>query len=240
MILAAGRGQRMRPLTDTTPKPLLKVGGKALIEWHIERLADAGIVDIVVNHAWLGSCITQALGDGRRYGVRIRYSPEEPALETAGGIAHALTMLGDAPFLVVNGDTWCDWDPRQALTASRTLLSEGRQAWLLLAPNPPHHPQGDFCLDDDGNVSSPAPTIEHHAANGRADTLTFTGIGVYQPSLFGALPANRPAPLAPILRDAMARGQVLGRRFGGRWLDIGTPQRLYALDRQIGHARDNP
>lgn len=252
MILAAGRGQRMRPLTDTTPKPLLKVGGKALIEWHLERLARAGITDIVINHAWLGSCLTQALGNGKHHGVHIRYSAESPALETAGGIAHALHMLGEAPFLVINGDVWCNWNPHQAQEISQTLRAEEKQAWLLLAPNPAHHRQGDFCLDSSENVSSLAPNTRHDSPqrpnsacgndvtdtspavhNDDTNTLTFTGIGIYQPSLFAALPTNQPAPLAPILRNAMHKNQVIGQRFDGQWLDIGTPQRLEALNQQI-------
>lgn len=220
MILAAGRGERMRPLTDHTPKPLLEAGGKPLIVWHLERLARAGLRDIVVNHAWLGERIVQSLGDGSRWGVRIRYSAEAPqALETAGGIARALPLLGDAPFLVINGDIWCDWDPAAAADAARRLETERADAWLLLTDNPSHHPQGDFALSEDGRA----------IAEGK-ERLTFAGIGVYRPSLFAGLPAEAPAPLAPLLRAAMARGAVLAERHAGRWIDVGTPQRLNALD----------
>lgn len=220
MILAAGRGERMRPLTDHTPKPLLEAGGKPLIVWHLERLARAGLRDIVVNHAWLGERIVQSLGDGSRWGVRIRYSAEAPqALETAGGIARALPLLGDAPFLVINGDIWCDWDPAAAADAARRLETEHADAWLLLTDNPSHHPQGDFALSEDGRA----------IAEGK-ERLTFAGIGVYRPSLFAGLPAEAPAPLAPLLRAAMARGAVLAERHAGRWIDVGTPQRLNTLD----------
>jgi MurNAc alpha-1-phosphate uridylyltransferase len=219
MILAAGRGERMRPLTDTVPKPLLPAGGKPLIVWHIERLAAAGLRDIVINHAWLGANIERELGDGARWGVRIRYSPEAPqALETAGGIRQALPLLGDEPFLVVNGDIWCDWDPIQAPARARELAG---LAWLLLVDNPAHHPGGDFHLDAQGKVRDAEPR------------LTFSGIGIYRPELFGGLPAGEPARLAPLLRAAMERGQVAGVHHTGRWTDVGTPQRLAELDASL-------
>lgn len=224
MILAAGRGERMRPLTDTLPKPLLRAGGKPLIVWHIERLVRAGITDLVINHAWLGDRITEALGDGARFGARIRYSPENPALETAGGIAHALALLGTDPFLVINGDIWCDWDPAASRRISRELGST--HAWLLLAGNPAHHPDGDFCLGHDGRISLPA--------GADARTLTFAGIGVYRPELFAGTDPARPAPLAPLLRQAIESGKVKGERHAGLWMDIGTPQRLEALDLRLG------
>lgn len=215
MILAAGRGERMRPLTDHTPKPLLPVAGKPLIQYHIEALARAGIEDIVINVAHLGQQIIDALGDGRRFDVRIEYSREpEGALETGGGIAHALPLLGEAPFLVVNGDVWCDMDYASLFTPPAGL------AHLLLVPNPPHHPQGDFALHD-GQVSSEGEL-----------RYTFSGIGVYQPALFAECPAGA-FPLAPLLRTAMARQQVSGELFQGVWLDIGTPQRLTELDQQV-------
>lgn len=221
MILAAGRGERMRPLTDHTPKPLLAVAGKPLIGWHIERLAAAGIRDIVVNHAHLGHLIEQALGDGAHWGVRIRYSAEGEgrALETGGGIFRALPLLGASPFLVINGDVWCDAD-----LASLTL-AEGDLAQLLMVDNPTHHPRGDF-----------------HLANGRLSAtgeprLTFSGIGVYAPALFAGCEPGA-FPLAPLLREAMAAGRVGGRRHAGAWVDVGTPQRLaelaQALLRQSG------
>jgi len=221
MILAAGRGERMRPLTDRTPKPLLPAGGKPLAAWHIERLAAAGVRDLVVNHAWLGAQIEAALGNGSRWGVRIRYSPEAVALETAGGIARALPLLGDAPFLVVNGDVWCDWDPAGAQAVAARLDGRAASAWLLLVDNPAHHPGGDFVLRG-GKVF-----------DGGGDRLTFSGIGVYHPALFAGTAPDRPAPLAPLLRAAMARGAVLGERHAGAWTDVGTPQRLAELDARL-------
>lgn len=221
MILAAGRGERMRPLTDRLPKPMLAAGGKPLIAWHLERLAAAGLRDIVINHAWLGHEIERGLGDGGAYGVRIRYSPEETALETAGGIAQALPMLGDAPFLVINGDVWCDWDPAAARDVALRVPAAG--AWLLLVDNPVQHPAGDFLLAPDGHV---------HAQG--EPRLTFAGVGVYHPSLFAAVPRGTAAPLAPLLRQAMARGLVRGAHHLGRWTDVGTPQRLAALDAELG------
>lgn len=221
MILAAGRGERMRPLTDHTPKPLLEVGGKPLIVWHIERLVAAGFPDIVVNCAWLGERLQSALGDGRRYGARLQWSPEETALETAGGIARALPALGPDPFLVVNGDVWCDWDFRLAFDSAAALSAARAQAWLLLVDNPAHNEKGDFSLDPDGRVVlNPAPP----------QALTFSGIGVYSPLLFRGLSGNEPAPLGPLLRDALRGGSVIGARHAGQWMDIGTPERLQHLD----------
>jgi len=226
MILAAGRGERMRPLTDTTPKPLLEAGGKPLILWHIDRLIGAGITELVVNLSWLGPRIVAALGDGARFGARIRYSDEPSPLETAGGIANATDLLGEQPFLVINGDIWCDWDPSQAHDIARSLQAGREQAWLLLTRNPPHHPLGDFRLGTDGAVSDRDPCAPD-------DALTFTGIGIYRPDLFAGIGKGRPAPLAPLLRHAMEQGRVKGRRFTGQWIDIGTPQRLSALNRQL-------
>ncbi len=222
MILAAGRGERMRPLTDTLPKPMLPVGGTPLIVWHIRRLVAAGITDIVINHAWLGDRIEAALGDGSAYGARLRYSPEPQALETAGGIVQALPQLGDAPFLVVNGDVWCDWDPAGARAQADRLEAAQGQAWLLLVDNPEHHPAGDFHLHEDGAL---AP------AGGRR--LTYAGIGVYHPSLFAGLQAGVPARLAPLLVDAIARGTAHGARHEGTWVDVGTPRRLAELDARL-------
>ncbi|MCD0503219.1 N-acetylmuramate alpha-1-phosphate uridylyltransferase MurU [Bordetella petrii] len=222
MILAAGRGERMRPLTDHTPKPLLPAGGKPLIAWHLERLAAAGIRDVVINHAWLGEQLPAALGNGARYGLRIAYSPEPTALETAGGIAQALPLLGPRPFLVINGDIWCDWNPAQANGLAGALDSAQADAWLLLVNNPEHHPAGDFALSADQRVSPEG-----------APRLTFAGIGLYRPSLFAGLAAGTPAPLAPLLRQAMAGGKVLGAHHQGAWTDVGTPQRLAALDARL-------
>jgi MurNAc alpha-1-phosphate uridylyltransferase len=216
MLLAAGRGERMRPLTDHTPKPLLEVGGKALIVWHVERLAQAGIRELVVNHAHLGQMIEQALGDGAAWGLRIRYSAEGEgrALETGGGILRALPLLDDRPFLVVNADIWSD------IQFDRLVLPPDALAHLVLVDNPPHHPRGDF-----------------HLAAGRVHAhgeprLTFSGVGVYRPALFDGC-APGPFPLAPLLRTAMQAGRVSGEHYRGRWVDVGTPQRLVELDRAL-------
>jgi len=221
MILAAGRGERMRPLTDSTPKPLLEVGGKSLIAWHLERLARAGFRDIVINHAWLGGKIEAALGDGSRYGVRLVYSPEGEALETAGGIAQALPLLGDDPFLVVNGDVYCDFDVGRARTIATQMDVTQALAWLVLVPNPAHHPDGDFSLSC-GKVSGISRTCH-----------TFSGIGVYQSSLFAGISRGSKARLAPLLREAMEHGMVGGELHSGRWEDVGTPERLAQLDAEL-------
>ncbi len=225
MILAAGRGERMRPLTDRTPKPLLPVAGRPLIVWHVERLATAGFRDLVINHAHLGEQIEALLGDGDAWGLRIRYSPEPPgALETAGGIANALPLLGaEMPFLVINGDIFCDWNPARAAAA----LRPHDLAHLVLVPNPPQHPDGDFSLLE------PEVGADHTAFGGAGAMHTFAGIGVYRPALFAALSRGRPAKLAPLLRTAMAEGKVSGEVHRGRWVDVGTPQRLEVLDREM-------
>jgi MurNAc alpha-1-phosphate uridylyltransferase len=228
MILAAGRGERMRPLTDTLPKPLLPAGGKPLIAWHIERLVAAGMADIVINHAWLGDRLEAALGDGSRYGARIRYSREGTALETAGGIAHALHLLGEQPFLVINGDVWCDWDPAGAAAMARQIDGRPTLAWLLLVQNPDHHPAGDFHLTDDGTL-----------AQDGGQRLTFSGIGIYHPKLFAGIGPGTAARLAPLLRDAIGRHAVRGQRHAGRWVDVGTPERLAALDASLRPASDD-
>ena len=222
MILAAGRGERMRPLTDHTPKPLLPVGGKPLIVWHIERLRAAGFSELVINHAHLGHRLEDALGDGSAFGVRIAWSPEAIALETAGGIRHALPLLGDAPFVVVNGDVFCDADFAALRVAASTLRADGAVAHLLLVDNPDHHPEGDFQLASDGKVH---PQGAHR--------LTFSGLGAYHPTLFASLPDGTPAKLAPLLRESMASGRVTGALHTGHWIDVGTPQRLEALDRAL-------
>ena len=214
MILAAGRGERMRPLTDTTPKPLLHVCGKPLIVHHIEALASAGIRDLVINHAWLGERIEAALGDGADFGVRIKYSPEHPeALETGGGIFQALPLLGSEPFIVVNGDVMCDMDYCTLPTEPQGL------AHLILVPNPDHHPKGDFTLDNRLIRADGQPKY------------TFSGIGVYRPHLFAGCTAGK-FQLAPLLRRAMAENQVTGEVFKGFWRDIGTPQRLDELNQR--------
>ena len=211
MILAAGRGERMRPLTDTTPKPLLKAGGRHLIEYHLESLAAAGFDSVVINHAYLGDQIEKQLGDGRRYGLSIHYSAEGEALETGGGIFRALPLLGDAPFVVINGDVWTDYP------YARLRERPVERAHLVLVDNPPQHPQGDFVLEQ-GRV---------HAGEG--ERLTFSGIGLYHPALFDGCEDGAFA-LAPLLRGAMEKGAVSGEHYRGQWFDIGTPERLAQLD----------
>lgn len=215
MILAAGRGERMRPLTDHTPKPLLKVGGKPIIVWHLERLAKAGFSEIVVNHAHLGEQIEHALGNGSQWSLHIQYSPEKIALETAGGIANALPLLGQEPFLVVNGDVYTDIDFSQLALPSRAL------AHLVMVDNPPQHPMGDFSLN------------EGKLAKDGAAKLTFSGVGLYHPDLFQAVKQGQAAKLAPLLVTAMHEERVTGVRHMGEWHDIGTPERLAALNQQF-------
>ena len=213
MILAAGRGERMRPLTDNLPKPLLEVGGKMLIEYHLEKLKSAGISDVVINYAWLGEKIEQALGDGSRYGLNLYYSAEKEALETAGGIINALPLLGkNDAFVVINGDVYCDYD------ISNLPSSVSGLAHLLLVNNPLHNPQGDFVLTKSGEIEQ----------EGKAK-LTFSGIGVYHPDLFKDYAKGKLA-LAPVLRKAMEHHQVSGEFYQGIWHDIGTPERLSELD----------
>ncbi|VAW86837.1 Glucose-1-phosphate thymidylyltransferase [hydrothermal vent metagenome] len=215
MILAAGRGERMRPLTDVTPKPLLKVGGDYLIAYQLRSLVAVGITEIVINHAWLGEQLEQALGDGRQYGAQIRYSAEGAmGLETAGGIKHALPLLGDMPFVVVNGDVWSDFS-----FASLPKVPAGL-AHLVLVDNPLFHPEGDFSLQR-GQVRCDGER-----------KLTFSGIGVYRAELFESMSEGR-SPLAPLLRSAMVTGVVSGEYYGGRWVDVGTPARLKALDHEL-------
>lgn len=226
MILAAGRGERMRPLTDHCPKPLLPAGGKPLLQWHIEALAAVGIRQIVINHAHLGHLIESHFGNGESLGVQLHYSPEPIALETAGGIRQALHLLGNAPFLVVNGDVACDWPMQLALEIVEKWRA-GQLAHLVMVPNPAHNPKGDFALR--GNtVQPPAPD---EAA------WTFSGIGVYHPDLFKCLQAGQVAKLAPLLREAMAAGKVQGELFKGFWMDIGTPERLEELNQRLHSGR---
>lgn len=226
MILAAGRGERMRPLTDNTPKPLLKVGGEPLIGWHLKRLRSAGISEIVINHAWLGNQIEAALKDGSDYGVSLAYSAEgAQGLETAGGIATALPLLGDKPFLVVNGDVLTDMDFSVAEVCAERLRASGMLAHLWVVENPEHNLQGDFSLLDDGMVAS---------ASGGGRRVTFSGIGVYDPALFCGVPPGQPSKLAPVLRSAMDKGLVTGTLHEGLWLDVGTVDRLAEADRLAG------
>lgn len=222
MILAAGLGTRLRPLTDTLPKPLIEAGGKPLIGWHLERLAALGVREVVINHAWLGDVLERTLGDGQRYGVHIAYSREGlPPLETAGGIHRALPLLGDAPFLLVNGDIWADFDFAR-LPGVRAPLPADVDAHLVLVPNPDFHPRGDFHLDAAARVHATGEPLH-----------TFAGISVLRPQLFAALP-DGPYPLAPVLRAAMARGTVTGELHAGRWTDVGTPERLQQLRGELG------
>ncbi len=231
MILAAGRGERMRPITDKMPKPLLKVGGKPLIVWHLEGLAKAGFKEIVINHAHLGEQIEAALGNGAQWGVSIQYSPEKVALETAGGIANALHLLGDEPFLVVNGDTYTDFDfaVLTHLSAPSPLKGEGwgegevvqNLAHLVLVDNPPQHPQGDFAIEAD--------MLKHTGAQ----MLTFSGVGVYHPDLFRDIVKGEPAKLAPLLRKAIENKRATAQYYQGVWHDIGTPERLKQLDESL-------
>lgn len=212
MILAAGRGERMRPLTDVLPKPLLQLAGKPLIVHHIEALALAGIQDIVINHAWLGHLIEQQLGDGRQFGVHLTYSAEgATGLETAGGIKLALPWLGDQPFVVINGDISTDFDVASLLNQP----AKSALAHLVLVPNPPQHPLGDFGFDPQTGLVSSEGQV----------TFTFSGIGVYHPEFFRQVPAG-PQKLAPFLRHAMQAGAVTGQVYQGYWADIGTPARL--------------
>ena len=216
-ILAAGRGERMRPLTDHTPKPLLMAGAKPLIVWHLERLAAAGITEIVINHAHLGEQIEAALGNGAQWGLHIQYSPEPPgALETAGGIASALPLLGDQAFLVVNGDVYCDWDFKRAAQLA------GRSAHLVMVANPAHHAGGDFSLKG-----------EHVVYANSEQTLTYAGIAVFFPKFFAEVQPGTVMKLRPLLDTAIAAGTLTGERHDGRWVDVGTPQRLAALDLEL-------
>lgn len=214
MILAAGRGERMRELTLVTPKPLLSVAGKPLIEHHLQRLARAGVHEIVVNTSWLGEQIRDALGDGSRLGVSLRFTIEPERLDSGGGIFNALPLLGDAPFLLVNGDVWTDID-----LATLTLQRDTDLAMLVMVDNPEHHPRGDFVLDPGGRV---------HAEG--QPRLTYSGIAVVSPRLFENCQPGI-FPLAPLLRDAMQKDAVGGHYHRGEWLDVGTPERLAEASR---------
>lgn len=223
MILAAGKGERMRPLTDGRPKPMLPVAGKPLIEYHLERLGAAGVREFVINLGWHGSQIRDALGDGARWGVSVRYSEEGwPALESGGGILHALPLLGAAPFIVVNGDVYADY-PWPALVERARRLPAGDLAHLVLVPNPAHNPGGDFVLE------------QGRLGNGPAPRLTFSGISVHRPEFFeGCAPGH--FPLLPLWRRYAGEGRLGGERYAGRWSDVGTPQRLAELEQALGAA----
>ncbi len=237
MILAAGRGERMRPLTDVTPKPLLKVGGKPLIVWHLERLGKAGFTEIVINHAHLGQQIEDTLKDGAKWGLHIQYSPEKTALETAGGIANAMHLLTEngtksEPFLVVNGDTFTEFDfaslsqhiKSTALWANTRAASidiKNTRAHLVLVNNPPQHPNGDFAIAN-GLLKNTGEQM-----------LTFSGVGVYHPDLFADVVIGQPAKLAPLLRKAIDSNAATAEYYQGVWHDIGTPERLKNLDKLL-------
>ncbi|NOS98387.1 MAG: nucleotidyltransferase family protein [Methylotenera sp.] len=235
MILAAGRGERMRPLTDHTPKPLLKVGGKPLIVWHLERLAQAGFTEIVINHAHLGEQIEAALGNGAVWGVSIQYSPEKIALETAGGIANALHLLTEngtnaEPFLVVNGDVFTEIDFKNTAKNYKNIALEAnihagaggiKNVHLALVNNPPQHPQGDFSIQNGLLKNTGEPM------------LTFSGVGVYHPNLFAEIVKGEPAKLAPLLRKAIDNNRATAQYYQGVWHDIGTPERLKQLDESL-------
>ncbi len=213
MILAAGLGTRMGTLTDTTPKPLLRAGGKPLLQYHLEALARSGFRDVVINHARFGAQIEARFGVGKAFGLNIQYSAEgEAPLETAGGIRQALPLIGQEPFLVVNADVWTDFD--LACLHQRTPVA----AHLVLVPNPDHHPQGDFGLVGSQVIGLPQ--------------WTYSGIAVFQPRLFQHLKPGR-APLAPLLREAIGQGTVTGELFTGRWFDIGSVERLNQLDQSL-------
>ena len=216
MILAAGLGTRMRPLTDHCPKPLLTVAGKPLIVHHLERLAAAGITDIVINVSYRADQIVEALGDGRRFGVSLTFSHEATPLETAGGLRHALPALGDAPFLLLNGDVWSDID-----LATLPRLGDDL-AHLILVDNPVHHARGDFALDENGRVRLDG-----------AACLTYAGLAILDPALVAGLPDDVPAKLAPLLREAIVEDRVGGTHHRGGWVDVGTPERLATLDEHL-------
>jgi MurNAc alpha-1-phosphate uridylyltransferase len=220
MILAAGRGERLRPLTDTVPKAMVQAGGKPLIAWHLERLAAAGYQEVVVNVSHLAERITEGLGDGARYGLRIRYSRERDPLETAGGIAYAGALLGDAPFLLVNADVYCEID--FARLRSTSLALGARLAHLVLVPNPAHRASGDFSLEADGSIG-----------NGERARYTYAGIAVMSPALVAGVGAGEKAPLAPLLRAAAERKLLSGELYRGRWSDVGTRERLAQLEAEL-------
>ena len=240
MILAAGRGERMQPLTDHTPKPLLKVGGKPLIVWHLERLTKAGFKEIVINHAHLGEQIEQALGNGADWGLHIQYSPEKVALETAGGIANALHLLTEngaknEPFLVINGDTFTEIDFKNTEKDFKSIALQPsihagaghalKLAHLVLVDNPPQHPNGDFAIANG--------MLINEGDKNNLGMLTFSGVGVYHPDLFAEVTKGQPAKLAPLLRKAIEGNAATAQYYQGVWHDIGTPARLKNLEESL-------
>lgn len=261
MILAAGRGERMRPLTDSLPKPLLLAGGRPLIAWHLAKLARVGIRDVVINHAWLGDRIEAALGDGSAFGLHIRYSPEANALETAGGIAQALPLLVDddrdnQPILTISADVFSDFDFGRASTIALQMDACQSSCWCVMVRNPAHHGGGDFRLDGgrlglavssgagaapDGvrpvtsDVTSDATSDNRAGRGATADTLTYAGVGLFRPHLFRDIERGKKLALRPILDREIAAGRAAGERHDGLWSDIGTPQRLMEIDRLLAH-----
>lgn len=222
MILAAGRGERMRPLTDSLPKPLLRVGGKPLIVWQLERLAAAGVTGIVINHAHLGHLMEEALGDGRRFGVDIAYSHEAEALETAGGVANAMHLLGGEPFAVLSADIYTNYDYRHLARIGQSLLMHNRLGHLVLVDNPPFHPQGDFALDAD-RVIRDGPR-----------RYTYANIGVFRPEFFAGVSPGSKAAMLPLMLSAIDVLRLGGERYLGIWDNIGSPAQLESLDRRLG------
>ncbi|AZG74380.1 N-acetylmuramate alpha-1-phosphate uridylyltransferase MurU [Shewanella livingstonensis] len=220
MILAAGRGERLRPLTDSLPKPLVSVADKPLIEYHLEKLALLGVAEVVINQAWLGHKLPQMLGDGSRWGMNISYSEETTALETAGGIKQALPMLGNEPFLVINGDIFIDYLPDIALAYHSVKQGEA-DAFLWLVDNPQHHPQGDFAIGAQGQL-----TLCNESR------LTFAGLGVYHPQLFSDLPNGKQA-LGPLLKQSINQQRIYGEHFKAYWCDVGTLERLEQLQNRL-------
>ena len=223
MLLAAGRGERLRPLTDEVPKALVEAGGKPLIGWHLERLAASGLREVVINVSHLAGQIVDALGDGARYGVRIAWSREPEPLETAGGIANARALLGAEPFLLVNGDVYCEY----AFSSLSNIKLEHSLAHLVLIPNPPHHPKGDFTLERGVVGNEPAPRY------------TYSGIAVMSPALVAGVPAGEKAPLAPLLRAAAEEKRITGEIYAGRWQDVGTAERLAELRAHFSSNHEN-
>ncbi len=221
MLLAAGRGERLRPLTDAIPKALVEAGGKPLIGWHLERLARAGIAEAVINVSHLGERIVERTGDGARYGLRITSTRARERLETAGGIANALGLLGPAPFLLVNADVYCECD----FSRLKQVPLGGRLAHLVLVPNPPHRVKGDFSLR--GGVIGDAP----------APRYTYSGVAVMHPTLVAPVTPGDKAPLAPLLYDAAARGLLGGELYEGLWQDVGTIERLAELEKSLRENR---
>jgi len=222
MILAAGRGERMRPLTDQTPKPLIKVKGKPLIYWHLEKLARAGIKEVVINTAWLGEKLEKAIGNGSQWGLQVRWSREPSGgLETAGGIINALPILGNAPFWVVNGDIWTDFDFQllPKTLGKKTATEQAPLGYLVLVENPAHNERGDFGLSDDKRVVAQQPRF------------TFSGISVLHPELFAGFAPGRLA-LRPLFEQAISKGQLIGQLHHGLWTDVGTPARLHKLNQR--------